>query len=346
MSMSALHRESTLRGFGASIVAVFLVALAAACSSSSHHSPATGSAHNSTANPVPVATTQPGVPGASAPQASIPRCHTNELAGTFTGFNSAMYHKGVTLWLTNRAAHTCYIYGYEGLGLLDSHGNLLPTHLARVAEAHSDVMMRPGGSAHASLVWSVMPDTKTAFVYPSQVEITPPDEYAHLTVPWPFGGVVGGSISTTPLSGASFPAVPTGSGTVRTAFADMCMNVPGTVNGTKVGVWECNGAASQQWTAYSDGTLRNNGKCLETAGGSTRVGANVDIGTCNGGPSQQWQISQVSQNPFGPIINAGSNNALTDPGGSTTNGTQLRMGVNRGDQSGPWRVSFHHYMGH
>jgi len=56
------------------------------------------------------------------------------------------------------------------------------------------------------------------------------------------------------------------------------------------------------------------------------------------------QISQVSQNQFGPIVGTGSGNALTDPGGTTTNGTQLQMGVNRGDLSGPWHVSFYHYL--
>ncbi len=352
MCKPALSRAFTLRSLGALIAAAFLVALTPACAS---HGPApraaaTGSAHRATApsggsaSPAPVATTQPAAPGALPPPPSSPRCHTNEVAVTFAGINSAMGQRGVTLWLTNRSPRTCHVYGYEGLGFLDSQGKLLPTQLSRVAEPHSRVLLRPGGSAHATLVWRVMPDQATPFVNPSEVEITPPDEYTHRTVPWPFGGIVGGDISTTPLSGAPFPAVSTGSGTIRTAFADMCMYVPGSANGTRAGVWKCNGTSSQRWTAYSDGTLRINGRCLEAAGGSTKVGAKADIGTCNGGPDQQWQIGQASQNQFGPIINAGSGNALTDPGGSTTNGTQLVMGADRGDLSGPWRVSFHHYL--
>ena len=104
-----------------------------------------------------------------------------------------------------------------------------------------------------------------------------------------------------------FPAVSTGSGTIRTAFADMCLYVPGSANGTKAGVWKCDGTSSQRWTAYNDGTLRINGKCLEVACGSTKAGAKVDIGTCNAGPNQQWQIGQVSYNHFGPIT-------IRDPG--------------------------------
>jgi hypothetical protein len=100
---------------------------------------------------------------------------------------------------------------------------------------------------------------------------------------------------------------------------------------------------SEQWTAYSDGTLRINGKCLDVAGRSTQIGAMVGLWACDASPSQRWQISQVSSNPFGPIVGLGSNNVLTDPGGSSINGTQLQMGVNHGDQSGPWHVSFYDY---
>jgi DNA-binding CsgD family transcriptional regulator len=45
-------------------------------------------------------------------------------------------------------------------------------------------------------------------------------------------------------------------------------------NGTAVMAWKCSaGASSQQWTGYSDGTLRINGKCLDVTGpGGRRQG--------------------------------------------------------------------------
>ena len=176
MCTPALSRAFTLHSLGALIAAAFLVALTPACSS---HSPAqraaaTGSSHRATApssgsaSPAPGATTQPAAPGAPPPP-GIPRCHTSEVAVTFTGV-----HLGVALWLTNRSSRTCSVYGYEGLGFLDSRGELLPTLLSRVAETHSRVLLRPGVSAHATLVWRVMPDRKRPFVSPGQVEITPP----------------------------------------------------------------------------------------------------------------------------------------------------------------------------
>jgi hypothetical protein len=114
-------------------------------------------------------------------------------------------------------------------------------------------------------------------------------------------------------------------------------------DGTTVVAWKCSaGDTSQQWTGYSDGTLRINGKCLDVTG--PQVGATVKVAACTGAATQKWAISQVSYNDFGPIANTATGNALTDPAGSTVNGTKLVMGPGRGDLSGPWRVSYHHYM--
>jgi uncharacterized Zn-binding protein involved in type VI secretion len=354
MITSAFHRRSPVRGF-AVLAAACSVALASACSSNSPsdhtaatNSPAPAATGGATASAAPVATTQPGTSGAPTPPGTgPPRCHTSQLAAAFTGLNAAMGgQRGMTLILTNRSGRTCYVYGYEGLGFLGSRGPL-PTHLTRVNVPHTQVTLRPGGNAQAMLTWRVYPDAPSALVYPQLTEITPPDEYTYLIQPWPAEPVRGGDVSTWPLSAAPPGPVPTGTGTIQSAFNGMCMAMAGnpSANGTNVVAWTCNGDSSQRWTAYSDGTLRINGKCLDVTGRSTKIGAKVDVWTCDGSPSQRWQISQVSQNRFGPIIGVGSGNALTDPDASTTNGTQLQMGVNGGDLSGPWRVSFYHYLG-
>jgi Ricin-type beta-trefoil lectin domain len=119
-----------------------------------------------------------------------------------------------------------------------------------------------------------------------------------------------------------------------------------TNHGTEVVASKCDRDTSQQWTAYSDGTLRIYGKFLDVTGHSTAVGAIVELGTCDADPFQRWQIGQTSLNPFGGIVTRGSGNVLSDPDGSTVDGTQLLMGPDRGDLSGPWHVSFYHYLGH
>jgi Protein of unknown function (DUF4232)/Ricin-type beta-trefoil lectin domain len=359
MITSYPHRRSLVSGFAILAIVFCVVALVTACGTggpSGHRAvtkprgpSATGGA---TARPAPVATTEPGTPAApgapGAPGAPIlPRCHTSQLAATFTGLNAAMGgQRGATLVLTNRSSRTCYVYGYVGLGFLDSSG-VLPTHVTWISAPHTRVTLRPGGNAQTMVTWREYPDGTSTLVYPQWVQITPPDEYAHLIRPWPSSGAVrGGDVATWPLSAAPAGPVAIGTGTIQNPFNGMCMSVAGNgrTNGTRVAAWKCTGDSPQQWTAYNDGTLRINGKCLDIVGRSTKIGAKVDIWTCDGSPSQRWQIGQVSSDPFGPITNAGSGNALTDPGGSTINGTPLQMGPNRGDLSGPWHVSFHRYV--
>ena len=135
--------------------------------------------------------------------------------------------------------------------------------------------------------------------------------------------------------------LPASAGTVASPFNGMCVTLA--ADGIAVAAWKCSpGASTQQWTGYSDGTLRINGKCLDVTG--PQAGASAKVAACTGTASQKWRISQVSYNNFGSIINTGTGTALTDPGSSTTNGTQLVMGPDRGDQTYPWHVSFHHYM--
>ena len=114
-------------------------------------------------------------------------------------------------------------------------------------------------------------------------------------------------------------------------------------DGTTVVAWKCNpGVGSQQWTGYSDGTLRINGRCLDVTGPG--LGAKAKVAACTGAATQKWEIGQVSANDFGPITNAGTGTVLSYPRGSIADGTPLVMGPDNGDQSTPWHVSFRHYM--
>jgi hypothetical protein len=322
--------------------------LVAGCAS---HSPAPGAgatrsaATSTTAVPAAPASTPaaaaPAATAAPAGQAPALRCHTTQLSMAFTGLNSAMGgQRGMTLILTNHSGATCSVYGYPGLAFYTNGGLPMTTHLTWMTAPHARVMLRPGGNAQAMLTWRVNPYPQPTSFDPDLVQIIPPDEYAHLQAAWPGGPVRDGDIVSWPLRAAPAGPFPAGTGTMADAVNGMCAALaPG---GSAV-AWTCSpGASAQQWTGYSDGTLRIGGRCLDVTGPG--AGARAVVAACTGAATQEWVIGQTSYNDFGAIYNIGTSTVLTDPGGSATNGTQLVTGLDRGDQSYPWRVSFHHYL--
>jgi beta-glucanase (GH16 family) len=69
----------------------------------------------------------------------------------------------------------------------------------------------------------------------------------------------------------------------------------------------CNGSTGEQWTGYTDGTLRTNGGCLDVVSGTT-----VGWYPCSGLASETWDYKS------GELVNPHTNMCLTDPGGNTT----------------------------
>lgn len=49
--------------------------------------------------------------------------------------------------------------------------------------------------------------------------------------------------------------------------------------------------SAQNWSAESDGAIRNSGKCLDASGASSADGTPLIIWTCHGGANQQWTLS-------------------------------------------------------
>ena len=232
---------------------------AGATRSASTSTPAPTSAPASTpATPAP-ATTAPGG------QASAPRCHTSQLSLAFTGQQAAMGgQRAVTVILTNHSGTTCYVYGYPGLAFYNGNGFPMTTHLTWTPQPHTRVLLRPAGNAQALLTWRVNINGPTPFS-PDLVHITPPGEHAYLWAIWPGGPVMGGSIGSWPLRAAPAGPFPAGTGTVSGPFNGMCMTLA--ADGTTVVARKCSpGASSQQWTGYSDGTLRINSRCLDVTG--------------------------------------------------------------------------------
>jgi beta-glucanase (GH16 family) len=83
--------------------------------------------------------------------------------------------------------------------------------------------------------------------------------------------------------------------------------------GNPIDASACTGGSGQQWSAYSDHTLRTEGGCLDVAGGATTSGTDVDWYPCNGTAAQVWTRTSA-----GELVNPKSGLCLTDPGGSAT----------------------------
>jgi hypothetical protein len=101
-----------------------------------------------------------------------------------------------------------------------------------------------------------------------------------------------------------------------------CADVNGsaTADGTKIQIWDCNGASNQTWTVGTDGTIRALGKCMDVVSSGTVNGTKVHLYTCNGTGAQQWVTAAN-----GGLRNPQANKCLDIPASNVTNGNQLQI---------------------
>ncbi|MGI5239811.1 ricin-type beta-trefoil lectin domain protein [Dactylosporangium sp. CA-139066] len=96
---------------------------------------------------------------------------------------------------------------------------------------------------------------------------------------------------------------PAGSRTGRiTGASGLCLDGSSGPHDDKVRRWKCDGSAGQTWTVASDGTLQNQGRCLQAAG------SQVTVQTCDGGLAQQWRPG-----PAGSLVSSASGLCLGGP---------------------------------
>ena len=101
-----------------------------------------------------------------------------------------------------------------------------------------------------------------------------------------------------------------------------CADVNGgaTADGTKIQIWDCNGATNQSWTVGTDGTIRALGKCMDVQASGTVNGTKIHLYTCNGTGAQQWVTAAN-----GGLRNPQANKCLDIPSSNVTNGNQLQI---------------------
>jgi hypothetical protein len=100
-----------------------------------------------------------------------------------------------------------------------------------------------------------------------------------------------------------------------TGINGLCLGNSNALNtaGNPIVVNTCNGGSGQQWSSYSDNTMRVQGGCLDVVSAGTTSGTNVDWYPCNGTPAQNW-----THQANGELVNPNSGLCLTDPGGNTS----------------------------
>ena len=130
------------------------------------------------------------------------------------------------------------------------------------------------------------------------------------------------------------PAQADTTGTLRGVGSGRCLDVPGASqsDGTYVQIWDCNGAANQQWTLTNSNQLTvYGGKCLDVPGHTTAAGTRVEIWTCNGGTNQQWRV-----NSDGTVVATESGLCLDVTGAATANGTAVELWTCHGGSNQQW----------
>ena len=131
-------------------------------------------------------------------------------------------------------------------------------------------------------------------------------------------------------------STPTGTATATGPVAGiggLCLGNQNSLNtaSNPIGVSACNGSAGQQWSPYTDGTLRTQGGCLDVVSAGTASGTNVDWYPCNGTAAQGW-----THESNGELVNPSSGLCLTDPGGNT--GSRLDIETCTGSAQQQWTL--------
>jgi Protein of unknown function (DUF4232) len=207
--------------------------------------------------------------GASVHSRPAGRCRTGALSADLARVQGAAGSRLSAVVLTNRSQHSCTLYGYGGLQLLDANHRRVPTlQLRSRAVRPRLVLLRPGASAHADVRWPAIAltgDNQSGLCQPepSVLLVTPPDERRSLSIRWTAGSVCGrGSIDQRPYAPGAAPT-------------------PGPVLAVVIAAAGTGGGSGEvvlDWTAVPAATgyrvIRTN-----AAGGQRRVMATFDITT-------------------------------------------------------------------
>ena len=119
-----------------------------------------------------------------------------------------------------------------------------------------------------------------------------------------------------------------------TGINGLCLANQNSLNtaGNPIGVTGCNGSAGQQWSPYSDGTLRTQGGCLDVVSAGTTAAP-----TSTGTPCPMAPPPRTGRiNPTASWSTQTPGLCLADPGGNT--GAQLDVETCTGSAQQQWTM--------
>ncbi|WP_051864449.1 DUF4232 domain-containing protein [Streptosporangium roseum] len=139
--------------------------------------------------------------GSSGTETAVERCRTGALAARVGAVDAGAGQRYAPLVVTNRSARTCWVYGFVGLIMIDRNGDALRTRTRRESVQPHRVTLRPGAGAHARLHWTEVPSGReTRCPAAARLMIIPPDEVAHLEIPFTAAVCDDGRLDITPMA--------------------------------------------------------------------------------------------------------------------------------------------------
>jgi hypothetical protein len=163
-----------------------------------HQSTTPSPAATAAATPTPA----PSVAGAAP---TPDRCHTAGLAVANAGMDGAAGTIYLTFVLTNTGTAPCSLYGFVGMQMLNAAGRPLPTDVVRTGVAGTPAgptqfLLDPGSAANfqADYNHATLGGPESICPTAAKLEITPPDEFDHLTIPVDMDPCLG-HINVTPV---------------------------------------------------------------------------------------------------------------------------------------------------
>ncbi|OUC90130.1 DUF4232 domain-containing protein [Streptosporangium minutum] len=139
--------------------------------------------------------------GSSGAGTAVERCRTGALAARVGAVDAGAGQRYAPLVITNRSARACWVYGFVGLIMIDRNGDALRTRTRRESVQPHRVTLRPGAGAHARIHWTeVRSGRETSCPAAARLMIIPPDEVAHLEIPFTAAVCDDGRLDITPMA--------------------------------------------------------------------------------------------------------------------------------------------------